>query len=58
MILILGGGITGLAAARTLAAAGEDFLVFEAEAEPGPDMISSPTLTPLGQMMYRRSPST
>ena len=35
MILILGGGITGLAAARTLAAAGEDFLVLEAEAEPG-----------------------
>ncbi|MBP2688055.1 MAG: protoporphyrinogen oxidase-like protein, partial [Deltaproteobacteria bacterium] len=35
MILILGGGITGLAAARTLAAEGEDFLVLEAEAEPG-----------------------
>ncbi|HBG72590.1 MAG TPA: hypothetical protein DDX05_02990, partial [Deltaproteobacteria bacterium] len=35
MILVLGGGITGLAAARTLAAAGEDFLVLEAEAEPG-----------------------
>ncbi|MFA6147321.1 MAG: FAD-dependent oxidoreductase [bacterium] len=35
MILVLGGGITGLAAARTLAAAGEDFLVIEAEADPG-----------------------
>ena len=35
MILILGGGITGLAAARTLAAAGEEFLVLEAEDEPG-----------------------
>lgn len=35
MILVLGGGITGLAAARTLAAAGEEFLVLEAEAEPG-----------------------
>jgi protoporphyrinogen oxidase len=35
MILVLGGGITGLAAARTLAAAGEDFLVLEAGAEPG-----------------------
>ena len=35
MILIFGGGITGLAAARTLAAAGEEFLVLEADAEPG-----------------------
>ena len=35
MILVLGGGITGLAAARTLAEAGEDFLVLEAEDEPG-----------------------
>lgn len=35
MILVLGGGITGLAAARTLAAAGVEFLVIEAESEPG-----------------------
>jgi len=35
MILVLGGGITGLAAARTLAAAGEEFLVLEAGVEPG-----------------------
>jgi protoporphyrinogen oxidase len=35
MILVIGGGITGLAAARTLSAAGEDFLVLERETEPG-----------------------
>jgi protoporphyrinogen oxidase len=35
MILVLGGGITGLAAARTLAAEGAEYLVLEAEAEPG-----------------------
>jgi protoporphyrinogen oxidase len=35
MILILGGGVTGLAAARALDAAGEDFLVLEREAEAG-----------------------
>lgn len=35
MILVLGGGVTGLAAARALDAAGEDFLVLEREAEPG-----------------------
>ncbi len=35
MILILGAGVTGLAAARVLDAAGEDFLVIEREAEPG-----------------------
>jgi len=35
MILVIGGGITGLAAARTLSAAGEDFLVLEREDEPG-----------------------
>jgi protoporphyrinogen oxidase len=35
MILILGGGLTGLAAARALDAAGADFLVLERESEPG-----------------------
>jgi protoporphyrinogen oxidase len=35
MILILGGGVTGLAAAWALGAAGEDFLVLERETEPG-----------------------
>jgi len=35
MILVLGGGVTGLAAARTLAEAGEDFLVLEKADEPG-----------------------
>ncbi|HEX9191683.1 MAG TPA: FAD-dependent oxidoreductase [Candidatus Deferrimicrobiaceae bacterium] len=35
MILIVGGGITGLAAARTVAAAGAPFLILEREAEPG-----------------------
>jgi protoporphyrinogen oxidase len=35
MILILGGGLTGLAAASVLDAAGADFLVLEREAEPG-----------------------
>ncbi len=35
MIIVLGGGVTGLAAARTLAAAGEEFLVLEKEDEPG-----------------------
>lgn len=35
MIIVLGGGIAGLAAARTLAAAGEEFLVLEKEDEPG-----------------------
>ncbi len=35
MILVLGGGVTGLAAAKTLDAAGADYLVLEREAEPG-----------------------
>ncbi len=35
MIVVLGGGVTGLAAAGTLAAAGEEFLVLEKEGEPG-----------------------
>jgi protoporphyrinogen oxidase len=35
MILVLGGGVTGLAAGTALAAAGENFLVLEREAEPG-----------------------
>ncbi|MBI5419772.1 MAG: FAD-dependent oxidoreductase [Deltaproteobacteria bacterium] len=35
MILVLGGGVTGLAAGRVLEAAGEDFLVLEREDEPG-----------------------
>ena len=35
MILVLGGGVAGLAAGRTLAAEGEEFLVLEREAEPG-----------------------
>lgn len=35
MILVLGGGVTGLAAARTLDAAGAEFLVLEREAEAG-----------------------
>ena len=35
MILVVGGGIAGLAAARTIAAAGAPFLVLEREAEPG-----------------------
>ncbi len=35
MIIVLGGGVTGLAAARTLAAAGEEFVVLEREEEPG-----------------------
>ena len=35
MIIVLGGGVTGLAAAGALAAAGEEFLVLEKEEEPG-----------------------
>lgn len=35
MIVILGGGITGLAAANVLAEAGEEYVVVEKEAEPG-----------------------
>ncbi len=35
MILVLGGGVTGLAAAKTLEAAGADCLVLERETEPG-----------------------
>ncbi len=35
MIIVLGGGVTGLAAARTLAEAGEEFLVLEKGEEPG-----------------------
>ena len=35
MIVILGGGITGLAAANALKAAGEEYLVVEKEEEPG-----------------------
>ena len=35
MILVLGGGVTGLAAGNALAAAGADFLVLEREDEPG-----------------------
>ncbi len=35
MILVLGGGITGLAAGRVLAGEGRDFRILEAEAEPG-----------------------
>lgn len=35
MILVLGGGVTGLAAAKTLEAAGAEYLVLEREAEPG-----------------------
>lgn len=35
MILIVGGGITGLAAARSVAAAGVPFLILEREKEPG-----------------------
>ncbi len=35
MILVLGGGVTGLTAAETLAGAGEEYLVLEKEAEPG-----------------------
>ncbi len=35
MIIVLGGGVTGLAAAGTLAAAGEEFLLLERDEEPG-----------------------
>ncbi len=35
MILVIGGGITGLAAGRTLASRGAEFLILEREAEPG-----------------------
>ncbi len=35
MILVAGGGIAGMAASRTLAAAGEEFLVAEREGQPG-----------------------
>ncbi len=35
MIIVLGGGVTGLAAAGALAAAGEEFLVLEREEVPG-----------------------
>ncbi|MGE5189127.1 MAG: protoporphyrinogen/coproporphyrinogen oxidase [Gemmatimonadota bacterium] len=35
MIIVLGGGIAGLAAARTLSGAGEEYLVLEREEEPG-----------------------
>ncbi len=35
MIVVLGGGVTGLAAARTLSEAGAEFLVLEKEDEPG-----------------------
>ncbi|MBI5577187.1 MAG: FAD-dependent oxidoreductase [Deltaproteobacteria bacterium] len=35
MILVLGGGVTGLAAGTALQAAGAEFLVLEKEAEPG-----------------------
>ncbi len=35
MILVMGGGVTGLAAARTLAEAGAEHLVLEREHEPG-----------------------
>lgn len=35
MIIVLGGGVTGLSAARILAEAGEEFIVLEKEEEPG-----------------------
>ncbi|MBE0607239.1 MAG: FAD-dependent oxidoreductase [Deltaproteobacteria bacterium] len=51
MILVIGGGITGLAAARTLSAAGEDFLVLEREDAPGGWCRSIPS----GRYMFDRS---
>ncbi|MCL5966797.1 MAG: FAD-dependent oxidoreductase [Deltaproteobacteria bacterium] len=35
MIVVIGGGVAGLAAARTLAAQRAPYLVLEREAEPG-----------------------